>query len=146
VAGLDFSKTRPIIKNQAVNLQTNEVALAERSFYFVVVLILMFNSDIMGQENIPHFSTNSKKIQFNPLENKPLRLTGPRSLPFLYFPGIPTKRLSPVPQNFYTKNLGFFCKREWEWEKKSSIPLRLRLGSVPYVDHLEGKNPGYFRN
>jgi len=35
--------------------------------------------------------------------------------------------------------LPFFCKIEHKWEKKSRIPFKFRLGSVEYVDWLEGK-------
>lgn len=44
-----------------------------------------------------------------------------------------------VPADHYCKGLGFMCQKEWQLEKASAIPLRLRLGSVEYVDMMEGK-------
>jgi len=34
---------------------------------------------------------------------------------------------------------GFFCRQEWIMEKKIKVPVRFRLGTVSYVDYLEGK-------
>ncbi|MCP9752962.1 hypothetical protein [Ferruginibacter sp. HRS2-29] len=50
-----------------------------------------------------------------------------------------------IPANFYSTNLGFFCKKEWKIEKATKIPFRFRLGSVQYVDYLEGK-PNSIKN
>jgi hypothetical protein len=47
--------------------------------------------------------------------------------------------LSPLPSNYYTQNLGFFCKKEIALEKATRIPFKFRLGSIDYCNYLEGK-------
>jgi hypothetical protein len=44
--------------------------------------------------------------------------------------------LSP---QFYSSQLGFFCKQEIKFDKIIKIPFRFRLGSVEQCDRLEGK-------
>ena len=47
--------------------------------------------------------------------------------------------LHPLPQNFYIQGLGFFCRKENQLQKATSLPLYIRLGSKEYVDYLERK-------
>jgi hypothetical protein len=46
---------------------------------------------------------------------------------------------SVIAANYYTQGLGFFCKKELQFEKATKIPFRFRLGSLQYNDYLEGK-------
>ena len=52
-----------------------------------------------------------------------------------------------VTPSFYCSNLGFFCKQELKLAKATNfrLPIAFRLGSLQYVDYLEGKpNTTYF--
>ena len=46
---------------------------------------------------------------------------------------------SAIPNNFYTQNFGFFCKKELQMEKIIKVPFKFRLGSVQQCDWMEGK-------
>jgi hypothetical protein len=53
----------------------------------------------------------------------------------------PTSRRIPLVYRF--EDLAFFCRVEVRLEQATRIPVRFRLGSVNYVDHLEGKRERY---
>jgi hypothetical protein len=46
-----------------------------------------------------------------------------------------------IPADFYTCNIGFFCKKELLIQKATKIPLRFRLGSLQQCNYYEGKKP-----
>lgn len=69
------------------------------------------------------------------------------------FPSAPLKKEAPpglqqailrpgqLPSAYAYKDLAFFCKLEVQLESSLSIPFKIRLGSVDYVNYLEQKNP-----
>jgi hypothetical protein len=50
------------------------------------------------------------------------------------------KAKSPVgPRDYYQQSFGYFCKREWNWEKQTKVPVKFRLGSYQEAQRIEGK-------
>ena len=52
-------------------------------------------------------------------------------------------RLPVLPFDYYSSNIGFFCKKELQVERAVRFPVKFRLGSVAYCDGMEGKNAMY---
>jgi len=63
----------------------------------------------------------------------PMQLSAHRPIKNTFYA---TLFLSP---QFYSSQLGFFCKQEIKFDKITKIPFRFRLGSVEQCDRLEGK-------
>ncbi len=132
--------------------------MRERPIVFLIACLLMFCVKMNGQK-IPqknflthsffsHFAQNGTKTAarlFNPgihiYPSKPEILGSNREFRQAESPvGVSRSRfLQPVPANFYSSGLGIMCRQELLFEKKTAIPLRIRLGSVDYTDYMEQK-------
>ncbi len=50
-----------------------------------------------------------------------------------------------LPENYYSSNLGFFCKKELQFQKAVKLSVKFRLGTVEYCNAIEGKNNQDYR-
>ncbi len=120
--------------------------MSQRVFRFVVVLIFLFNGEIIAQQNV------EKKFSIMTLttENLDRFNDGLNIRKYISHPGKPEYKgsatgqsdyhpLSPLPSNFYMEKLSFFCRKELQIEKLTRVPLRFRLGSLEHVNYLEQK-------
>ena len=118
---------------------------SERVYQFLVVLLLILPARIFSQQRTPRIGQNSPHL-LNFSEKFPNSYTSYLfnnrtsekfiSRPFLVATACD---IGTIKSNLTTQNLPFFCKEEVRFEKTTSIPLRLRLGSLDYVNKLEGK-------
>jgi hypothetical protein len=142
---LSFKKIVPNIKNQAVNLQTKDIMKAQRVYGFLVVLLLIITSKIYSQQQMPLIAQNmppglqSFPIFQNPDVN-PSYFFKDQLLKKNYACNLYNDALFVIKSDFYLNYMGFFCRKELMIEKMTSIPFRLRLGSLEYVNRIEGKD------
>lgn len=101
--------------NYAVNLQTNRGGVKA----FAITIAILISTVANGQEKTP------------------------ATQPFIFIPKqydlSSISKTATVAPNYISKNQGFVCRQEWLVEKKTGLPLRVRLGSLDYVNKLEGK-------
>ena len=49
-------------------------------------------------------------------------------------------KTTPLSSSYYASRLGFICKKELQLDRISPVALRFRLGSLDYVNWMEGKS------
>jgi len=118
----------------------------------ILVVLLMLTGKIFSQEKSLPISSPIYKSggSFNPkstdyiqhawFKGHYLKIMNAKEYNDNYItPKYPLISQNSLDKNFYCNNLGFFCKKEIQLERITSVPLRFRLGSLDYVNQLEGK-------
>ena len=113
--------------------------MVQRLCGFLVVFLLIFQGDILGQVSIKKIAISKEKFVFGSIKFKQSDNV---------FNCLLEKDLQ-YPQKFslqefsanwrYDDHLGFFCKKELQLDKITTVPIRFRLGSLDYVNWMERK-------
>ncbi len=117
--------------------------MVQRLYIFIVVsLLLVSGNSVLAQTG--HLTVVPLPVAFvkyNVLKPAPGATPGsilPNMRLFASaFSALPTQ--AALEPDYYTRHFGFFCKKELQFEKATSIPLRVRLGDLEYVNKMEGK-------
>lgn len=117
--------------------------MVQRIYKFLVVLLLMTFS-LTGNAQTKPLSVVPAPLIFSKTSTHTTDLTSSDSTVLGARPSlIPALLAMPVTAtisaDYYTRHFGFFCKKELQFEKATAIPLRFRLGTLDYVNKLEGK-------
>jgi len=127
--------------------------VSQRACHFLVALLLIFSTKIFSQQQLPRIAQNrshelkiSRDFQqqyfgatFGYRQNELIKL--PYNEYHYYLGGGNYAGPSEIKWRLpaYTSHLPFFCKKELQFENSTSIPLRFRVGSLEYVNKMEGK-------
>jgi hypothetical protein len=113
----------------------------QRPFQIVVVCFLVLPGKIFSQQHPPLFAQKYPHIINYHTPSTSFHPAQPFTPPQNFFSF--SKNYSPaveiISADHYTNCLGFFCKKELQLEKFTALPLRFRLGSLEYVNRMEGK-------
>lgn len=124
---------------------------SQRVYQFVVVLLILNPAKIFSQQQLPLYGHNSPhKYKFLEIRDNLISDKVVVSTIFLDRPGLQSSPGSQqklayssairiVKPGFTLQHLPFFCEKEIQVEKATLVPLRFRLGSLEYVNQLEGK-------
>lgn len=100
------------------------MSLKNKNIYIILGLMIALVIDAKGQESSVEIAQ-----QF-----KPKLILKDTFSTILYHPFS-----SSIYKTYQVEKLPLFCKTEHKWSKLSGINVRMRLGSLEYVDKLEGK-------
>jgi len=163
-------KNRRFHKNLAVNLHTNTKTMTQRKYILFVALVFNGSFAIgqgykPAPEDIGRLVNENKKwgtsaakptlpykYSSTSTELKPIHIDLPlpekqaEIIPSAHYLSEPAPTESSqasfnmVHSSLYYEQLGFFCRKEIQLQKVTTVPVKFRLGSYDYVNWLEGKD------
>ena len=123
--------------------------MGERRLQFLVVCIFFFNVEIFSQIKRPEFvraANNNTAYRFGNVKNfftpygSNQGLVKPTMAIKFYSPTLQYQPITAISPSLYADHFSFFCRKEWQIQKATSLAVRVRLGSLEYVDRMEGKS------
>lgn len=114
--------------------------MGQRIFSFLVVFLLMFSSGLVAQDSLvikAKTSYTGYGIQPRSFRTKFSGFMSANS--GLVANQQPVSFRAPLQASYYPNSLGVICRTELKLDKISPVPIRLRLGSLEYVNRMEGK-------
>ena len=130
-----FLKRPRLHKNQAVNLQIKPHRYVQRLFNLFLVCSMLLSINSFAQKQAQPLKPLQGRVNelLLPLKDSTIRQTS-------FVPASGFNASSPaISPRFYVSQLGFVCRKEWQFQKATGLPLRIRVGSLDYVNKLEGK-------
>ena len=102
---------------------------------FLICWLLIFSKGSYSQKKFSNFLENERKIDYG----NSLTPVRPLAFPQVISPISGKEKLEIVRGDFYVRGLGIVCRNEWKMDKLMPVRLRFRLGSLDYVNKIEGK-------
>ncbi|MDQ6845491.1 MAG: hypothetical protein M3Z92_14275 [Bacteroidota bacterium] len=114
-------------------------------FFWNKICLIGFFSFISGSQVYSQAVTFSKNDYTKFIEKSTFKPYPANDFHVRFAPAVPsgasylTSIKTPIPADYYTRNFGFFCKQELNFEKTTKIAFRFRLGSLEQCNYYEGK-------